>query len=200
MLVDAAAVGRDPLDADLLFAASGLDDGAFDTALAEAIGSGVMDPVADGGFRFRHALLREAAAHQLAPRRARVLHRRWAEAITGAHADVPAALAAETAEHWSAAGDAGRSLDAYLRAADEAKRMFAHSERLRLLLAAVDAWDRTPEPVTFTEVDLGSVLAEAAELAYILGDHDTAQTLVERGRRLVRSAGGASPSGLVRPH
>jgi hypothetical protein len=168
-LVDAAAVGRDPLDAELLFDASGLADESFDEALPAAIATGVLEPGSGGRFQFRHALLREAAAHRLAPRRARVLHRRWAEAITGTHAEAPGPVAAETAEHWSAAGETGRALDAYLRAAGEAERVFAHPERLRLLLAAVDAWDRTAVPEAFTEVDLGSVLADAAELGYMLG-------------------------------
>ena len=185
LLVEVAALGRDPLDEDLLFHVAGLPDEALDAAVAEAVSAGVLEQADDGGYRFRHALLREAAAHGLAPRRRQQLHRRWAEAIAAAHPSGPGALAAEQAEHWSAAGDDTRALVASVQAAAEARRVFAHRERLRLLLGVADAWESVPDAEALTGTDLGWVLADAAELAQMFSEVSTARDLVSRGRRLL---------------
>ena len=180
-LVEVAAVGRDPLDDDLLYEASGLSDDGFDAALVESLSAGVLERVGAHEYRFRHALLREVTLHELAPRRSRALHRAWAEALAG-HPAGGGPLAAELAEHWSEAGEPAQALAAYVQAANEASRVFAHRERYRLLLAAISAWDRVPEAAASTGVDLGPLLADALELAWTFNDHVMARELIGRGR------------------
>jgi DNA-binding CsgD family transcriptional regulator len=184
-LVDAAALGRDPLDADLLFEASGLPNEEFDAAAREAVSAGVLEHADDGSYRFRHALLREATSLEVPPRRRHALHRRWAEAASS-HPGGPGARSADLAEHWAGAGADARALAAYARAADDAARVFAHRERYRLLLQAITLWDRVPDAEGATGTDLGTLLADAGELAQLFGEHATVRELVARGRQLFR--------------
>ena len=177
--------GGDLVDDDLLFGAAAIDADRFDAAVTEAVSAGVLRPGSGGRVGFRHALLQEAAADALPPRRRRELHRRWAEAITAAHPRGGGAMAAELAEHWAAAGEDDRALPAYLDAAAEAGRVFAHRERLRLLLAAIERWPSEPDTQARTDTDLAAVLADAAEIAQMLGAFDVAHDLVARGRRLL---------------
>ena len=183
-----APVGGDTVDDELLFGAAALTADRFDAAVTEAVSAGVLRPGSGGRVGFRHALLQEAAAEELPPGRRRELHRRWAEAISASHPHgdgEDGELAAELAEHWAAAGDDERALPAYLDAAAAAGRVFAHRERLRLLLAAAERWPHEPDPRLGTEIDLVAVLADAAELAQMLADFGLARELIDRGRRLV---------------
>ncbi len=182
-LVEVASVGREPVDDDLLFRSTGLSDDAFDSALTEAMTSGVLVRADGSGYTFRHALLREATSHDLTPRRRRALHGRWAHAIESLSGSTSSA--AELAEHWAAAGEDARSLVALMRAADEAARTFAHRERLRLLLEIAAAWERVPDAERLTGTDLANVLGDAAELASTLGAPGIARDLIDRGRGLL---------------
>ncbi len=181
-LVGVVAVGREPAGDDLLYRAAGLSDDVFDSALSEAVSSGVLVRVDGSGYAFRHALLREAASLGLAPRRRLAYHLGWAHAIESSPGS---ASSAELAEHWAAGGEHAKSLVALLQAAREAARTFAHPERLRLLLEIAAQWDRVPDAQRLTGTDLASLLGDAAELAQVLEQPSLARELIDRGRSLL---------------
>ena len=181
-LVGVVAVGREPAGDDLLYRAAGLSDDVFDSALSEAVSSGVLVRVDGSGYAFRHALLREAASLGLAPRRRLAHHLGWAHAIESSPGSKSSA---ELAEHWGAAGEHAKSLLALLQAAREAARTFAHPERLRLLLEIAAGWDRVPDAQRLTGTDLASLLGDAAELAQMLEQPSLARELIDRGRSLL---------------
>lgn len=93
--------------------------------LDRALAAGVL-VVAEGRYRFHHALLRQSLAEGIAPHRRKAMHR-----------DVAARLEASTAapglvgHHWLAAGEPDRALPFSLAAARTAFRVGAHDDVLR---------------------------------------------------------------------
>ena len=71
------------------------------------------------GYRFRHALTRDAIYEDALPRERVRIHRAYAEALSAdpALAGTDASVAAALALHWSAAHDVPRALDASIEAA-----------------------------------------------------------------------------------
>ncbi len=184
-LVELCAVAGESVDLSHLVEASGLDDDAFDAAIAEMQAHGLVTlDVVRGTCAFRHALLREAALLQTPPRRSARWHRRLAEAIE-AHHPWPPGTAATLARHWQLAGDRERTLASAVMAAREADLISAMAEKLRLLRVAVDSWGDVPDGSRPQGTDLVSLLLEAAEAANNLGDLDGAKDLIERGRSLL---------------
>jgi class 3 adenylate cyclase/tetratricopeptide (TPR) repeat protein len=127
-----------------------------------------FDPDVPGHFRFRHALIRDAAYEGLSYKRRREVHRRVAEVIARRHGD-RAEDAAEVlslhfhrAEHWPEAWryscEAGR----------RAQEKYAHVEAAefyrRALDAAKGARDLEPEEVAAVWEALGDCLRFAGKL------------------------------------
>ena len=163
----AALAFGDPADG-LLARAADLAEAEYERAVTEAVGRGVLRADGRGGYRFRHALLGEAALDSLLPRQRTRLHRAWGEAWDrqlGASETRTAALA----HHWLGADD-DRALLACLAAADRAGRLSGFAERLRLLEAAARRWPETPAEHRPSGTDLADVHLEAAEAARMLGD------------------------------
>ena len=65
----AAVAGRRAND-QLVLAASGLDDAGYEEAVREVVAHQLLVPDGPDGYRFRHALLREAAERKSRERRA----------------------------------------------------------------------------------------------------------------------------------
>jgi predicted ATPase len=119
----AAVAGRGAAD-DLVRAASGLPDAEYEDAVREAVGHQLLVPDGPDGYRFRHALLREAVYSDLMPGERTRLHARLATLL----ADVPGA-AAELAHHSLTSHDIPGALAASVRAGAEAERLGAPPRR-----------------------------------------------------------------------
>ncbi|WP_257155544.1 helix-turn-helix transcriptional regulator [Streptomyces sp. Ru87] len=132
---------------DLLAAVTGCADDELIAALRAAVGAAVLVPTGDGdGYRFRHALLREAVMDDLLPGERSRLSRRYAEALEADPGLVRAEQrATRLASYWYYAHDAAKALPAVLEAAREAWRRHAYAEQLRLLERAMELWDEVPE-------------------------------------------------------
>ncbi len=102
------------------------DDGHDALArLDRALAAGVL-VVADGRYRFRHALVRQALADGIPPHRRMALHREVAARLDGAGA-APGLVG----QHWLAAGEPDRALPCSLAAARQAFRLGAYEDVLR---------------------------------------------------------------------
>jgi DNA-binding CsgD family transcriptional regulator len=173
-----AAVGGTKFGHELLLRVAGMDEGALESALRAIVAAQlvVFDP--DGGFEFRHALVREAVHDDLLPGEHARLHARYAEAVEAEPSLVSAGRApAEVAHHWHAARDHPRALVAAKRAADEAGRSFAYGEQARLLDRVLELWEDVPDAGSLLGIGHLDLLEETALVAIDSGDHMRALTL-----------------------
>jgi class 3 adenylate cyclase/tetratricopeptide (TPR) repeat protein len=142
------------------------------------------DPYVPGGFRFRHALIRDAAYQGLAVRRRRELHQSVGETLerrAGSDVDEAAEL---LSLHFSLAGDAARTWRYSLAAGTRAKAKFANVEaaefyRRALHVAKTVGVDRTEQ------ASVWEALADVSTLAGHLGD---ARAALAEARRLAARA------------
>ena len=173
-----AAVGGTKFGHELLSRVAGMEEGALESSLRVIVAAQlvVFDP--DGGYEFRHALVREAVHDDLLPGEHARLHARYAEAIEAEPALVPAGRApAELAHHWFAARDHARALVAAKHAADAAGRSFAYGEQARLLDRVLELWEDVPESVALLGIGHLDLLEEGAIVAIDAGDHHRALSL-----------------------
>jgi DNA-binding SARP family transcriptional activator len=156
----AAAAGR-AVPPAVLTAAMPLGEADIVEALREAVDHGLL--VADratGSYRFRHALIAEAAYATLLPGEREDVHERLARALAS-----DGARAGELAEHWIAARRPEEALSASLEAAREAEAVSGLSEALRHLERVLDLWDHVPRAEEVAGVAISTLLAWAGELA-----------------------------------
>jgi tetratricopeptide (TPR) repeat protein len=123
---------RDVLEGDP--AASG-DSEAWER-LAEFI---ERDPYVPGGFRFRHALIRDASYEGLPFRRRRELHARVGEVFETRHARTPEEVAELLSLHFSLAADAPKTWRYSLLAGERAREKFANVEAAEFYRRALQA-------------------------------------------------------------
>ncbi|WP_375537885.1 AAA family ATPase [Streptomyces sp. Amel2xB2] len=144
-----AAQGGSAVEHALLAAVCELPQADLLDALRVAVGANVLLPTDDGdGYRFRHALLREAVSEDLLPGEAAGINRRYAQSL---EAD-PSLVRSEQcttrlAHYWYHGRDAAKALPAVLAAAVEARRRHAFAEQHQLLERAVELWHEVPAEV-----------------------------------------------------
>ncbi|SFC98660.1 helix-turn-helix transcriptional regulator [Streptomyces aidingensis] len=198
------AEGGSTLEHGLLAAVARRPEPELLAALRDAVGAQVLVPTEDGdGYRFRHALMREAVTDDLLPGERARLNRRYAEALEAAPQLVRAdQRAARLAGYWYYAGEPAKALPAVLDAAVQARRRYAFAEQLHLLQRALELWDAAP-PGTLAALrpvdvlwaypesgpprpaDQVDILAEAT-LAGVLADQsDRAQLMVRQALKLL---------------
>ncbi|MDA2814255.1 AAA family ATPase [Nocardiopsis sp. RSe5-2] len=190
------AVSGGQVEHELIARVSGLPHGDLDTALRSAVDANILR-VTDTGYRFRHALLREAVHDDLLPGRHTRLHLAYAEALDAVPDVVPSyRLAAEQAHHYRAAHDLPRSLSAAWWAAVYAGEKLAYPEEQRMLERVLELWDRVPDAADRTEgADRVDVLGRAAASAMESGDPMRAIELCDEGLAELPEEGGAEVMG-----
>lgn len=168
-----AAAGGARTGHDLLAEVADLPSGELDAALRTAVAAQLLVADCDGGYEFRHALVREAIHDDLLPGERARLHARYASAIEAkprlvVAGDAPAALA----HHWFAANDLPRALDAALCAADAAGARYAYAERSRLLERVLLLWQQVPDAAERVGMDrLAAVELTIASMVFAAEDH-----------------------------
>ena len=171
-----SVVGR-PADHALLAAAAELGSQDLELALRECVDHQLFVCEREtGAYRFRHALLREAAYGDLLPSEGVALHRRIALALEATRGPVSAA---ECAFHWDAAADAARALRWLIVAGWAAERVFAHVDALAHFTRALEIWGGA-ESVEETSTDLIGLRAAAAEAARWTGNFALAKEFCEQ--------------------
>lgn len=205
-----AAQGGSAVEHALLADVCGMPEEELLDALRAAVGANVLLPTADGdGYRFRHALLREAVSEDLLPGEAASLNRRYAQALEAAPGLVRAEqCTTRLAHYWYHGRDAAKALPVVLAAAVEARRRHAFSEQHQLLERAIELWHEVPgdvrarlRPIDEAEVYPGcaeepeaeslyfmDVLAEAVVAARTGGDAERAFALTKRALDLLDEA------------
>jgi ATP/maltotriose-dependent transcriptional regulator MalT len=184
-----AAVGGTRFGHGLLSGVAGLGEADLESALRAivAVQLIVVDP--DGGYEFRHALVREAVHDDLLPGEHARLHARYAEAIEADPALVPLGRApAEIAHHWHAAHDYPRALVAAKHAAEDAGRRYAYAEQTRLLERVLALWEQVPDAAERLGIEHLDLLELTALSAIDSGDHMRALNLTRAALADIDSA------------
>ncbi|GIJ75487.1 helix-turn-helix transcriptional regulator [Virgisporangium ochraceum] len=186
----AAAVFGRRFDWSLLPATTGLGEAEVVAALREAVGVQLLTAEADG-FRFRHALTRDAVLGGLLPPERASLARSALSAVEHAHPRLPGEWCELAAELAEAAGDRPRAADLLLAASRRARATGALATAEAMLrraraLAPDDATVTVPIDDAMTDV---FALAGQVDRAFELGDRllarlDVASRLPSDGAEL----------------
>jgi DNA-binding CsgD family transcriptional regulator len=179
----AAVAGRHGDDA-LIRAASGLPDTEYEEAVREAVANQLLVPDGSDGYRFRHALLREAVYGDLLPGERTRVHARFAMLLT----DVPGA-AAELAHHSLTSHDIPGALAASVRAGEDAERIGAPAEAHRHYDQALELWDRVDHAEKLAGMTRGKLGLKSALAAAASGDVPRAVHLLRRIRAILPANG-----------
>ncbi len=158
----AAAVGTD-FALDLLAEASDLTADAVVAAVDELWRSRILRELGTG-YDFSHDLLREAAYAEVTPARRWLLHRRIAQGIELLHAGHVDPVAAQLATQYARAGDRGKAVAYYQRAAQVAAGRFANAEAILLYREALSVIEAMPAGRDRDSLELAVLTALAAPL------------------------------------
>jgi DNA-binding CsgD family transcriptional regulator len=173
-----AAVGGTRFGHELLAQVAGMAEAELESALRTVVAAQLIVVDADGGYEFRHALVREAVHDDLLPGEHARLHARYAQAIEADPQLVPAGRApAETAHHWHAARDYPKALVAARDAACAARRRYAFAEQFRLVERVLNLWEVVDDAAQRLDTSHLDLLEEAAVAAIDAGDHKRALKL-----------------------
>jgi DNA-binding CsgD family transcriptional regulator/tetratricopeptide (TPR) repeat protein len=175
-----AAVGGTRFAHGLLVRVAGVGEPELESAMRAIVAAQlvVVDP--DGGYEFRHALVREAVHDDLLPGEHARMHARYAEAIADDPQLVPMGRApAEIAHHWYAAHDYPKALVAAKRAAADAGGRYAFAEQTSLLQRVLELWEQVRDAAALLGISHLDLLEETALSAIDSSDHMRAFTLTK---------------------
>ena len=142
---DAVPPGGRGFSYGLLRAIAGLEDAALQASLerlAEADILLVQGLPPDCDYRFKHALIQDAAYENLLKSRRLVLHRRVAEMLRDRFADTAAAEPEALAHHFTQAGMTNAAIEWWGKAGDQALRRSAFQEAISHLGKAIEMADK----------------------------------------------------------
>ena len=132
----------------LLKAVAGMDDAPLEAALeklSEADIVLVKGVLPESDYRFKHALIQDAAYENLLKSWRQVLHRRIAETLRDRFADRAAAEPEVLAHHFTQAGMTDAAIEWWGKAGDQALRRSAFQEAIAHLGKAIEMADKSAE-------------------------------------------------------
>ncbi|MFI7546569.1 AAA family ATPase [Actinoplanes sp. NPDC049599] len=175
-----AAVGGTKFGHELLSRVAGIDEADLESALRTVVAAQLIVFDADGGYEFRHALVREAVHDDLLPGEHARLHARYAEAVEAEPQLVAMGRApAEIAHHWYAAHDHPKALISARRAAEAASQRYAYAEQARLLERVLELWELVPEAAELLGASHLDLLEQTGLVAIEAGNHPRALKLTK---------------------
>jgi class 3 adenylate cyclase/tetratricopeptide (TPR) repeat protein len=179
---------------------AGDPEAALDSESWDRLGEFVeRDPQAAGMFRFRHALIRDAAYEGLSFRRRRELHARVAEVLlrdTPETADIAELLSL----HYMLADEPAETWLYSVLAGERAKAKFANVDAAEFLRRALAAAQSLP---SLSPAEVGRTWESLGDLLMLSADYAEAHDAYAHARKLVRGdanavAGLCLKEGLVR--
>ena len=138
---------------------AGIEDAALQAALeklAEADIVLVQGLPPESDYRFKHALIQDAAYENLLKSRRQVLHRRVAEILRDRFAAAAAAEPEVLAHHFTQAGLTDAAVEWWGKAGDQALRRSAFQEAIAHLGKAIEMADKTGEGAPRATAELSS--------------------------------------------
>jgi len=162
-----ATIGR-TFDVALLAQAADVEEETVLLGLDELWHRRIVREVDATHFDFSHDRIRDVAYAEISPIQRRLYHRQVANALKSIHADNLEIVLGHLAVHYAAAGMLEQALIFQQRAADGARRLFAHQEALnhrRQALAMLRQLPKTTENRR-TEIDILLALGEDQTSAF----------------------------------
>ena len=129
----------------LLKAVAGMDDAPLEAALEKLSDADIVlveGVLPESDYRFKHALIQDAAYENLLKSRRQVLHRRIAETLRDRFADKAAAEPEVLAHHFTQAGLTDAAIEWWGKAGDQALRRSAFQEAISHLGKAIEMADK----------------------------------------------------------
>ena len=117
----------------------------------------------DSDYRFKHALIQDAAYENLLKSRRQVLHRRTAEILRDRFPDTAAAAPEVLAHHFTQAGLTDAAIEWWGKAGDQALRRSAFQEAIAHLGKAIEMSDKTSEGTPAATDRLGQPTAQTTD-------------------------------------
>ena len=132
----------------LLHAVAGMDDTPLQAALEKLADADIvlvqgLPPESD--YRFKHALIQDAAYENLLKSRRQILHQRVAETLRDRFADTASAEPEVLAHHFTQAGVTDAAIEWWGKAGDQALRRSAFQEAISHLGKAIEMADKDGE-------------------------------------------------------
>jgi class 3 adenylate cyclase/predicted ATPase len=152
----------------LLRDVAGIEDAALEAALERLADADIVlvqgtPPVSD--YRFKHALIQDAAYENLLKSRRQVLHRRVAEILRDRFAATAAAEPEALAYHFTQAGMTDAAIEWWGKAGDQALRRSAFQEAISHLGKAIEMTDKEGDGVPRTmAASVGTSLGQRLKL------------------------------------
>ena len=129
----------------LLKAVAGMDEAPLEAALEKLSDADIVlveGVLPESDYRFKHALIQDAAYENLLKSRRQVLHRRIAETLRDRFADKAAAEPEVLAHHFTQAGLTDAAIEWWGKAGDQALRRSAFQEAIAHLGKAIEMADK----------------------------------------------------------
>jgi len=176
----------------LLRAVAGMEDSALQTALerlAEADILLVQGLPPDSDYRFKHALIQDAAYENLLKSRRQVLHRRVGEALRDKFADIAAAEPELLAYHFTQAGMTAAAVEWWGKAGLRSLERSALVEAIEQLTRALRQIAALPSTPALRREEIKLQVALINPLQHIKGfNAPETQAAAERARLLIEQA------------
>ncbi|MEH3136568.1 MAG: AAA family ATPase [Mycolicibacterium neoaurum] len=169
-VIEAAALIGSQVDQALLAAVVELDRRAIEDILDELTRTRVMKPFGNGGWRFRHELLREVAAELLPPSARKRLHTRIGTALVSSAADGTPEWPL-VAHHYEQGEQFDEAADSYEKAAADARRRGALNEARSLLSRALDSTAKLPPDTQARDAREVAIRLERGFLGFAAAGH-----------------------------
>ena len=176
----------------LLRDVAGMDDAPLQAALeklADADTLLVQGLPPESDYRFKHALIQDAAYENLLKSRRQVLHRRVAEMLRDRFADTAAAEPEALAYHFTQAGMTDAAIEWWGKAGDQALRRSAFQEAIAHLGKAIEMADKAGDGASAATASVSQRLKLQTNLGQAMmwskgfGSEET-QTVYARAREL----------------
>jgi predicted ATPase len=186
-----AVIGRD-FSYALLSALTGMDDTSLQAALDRLVDADILlvqglPPDAD--YRFKHALIQDAAYENLLKSRRQVLHRRLGEALRDEFASTAAAEPELLAHHFSQAGMSEAAIEWWGKAGQRSLERSALVEATVQLTRALDQIARIPSTPSLRREQIKLQVALINPLLHVKGyAAPETKAAAERARLLIEQA------------
>jgi class 3 adenylate cyclase len=187
----AAIIGRE-FGALLLAQVTGRSEQIIELELRQMLAAGLIHKAGDGAFRFKHALIQDAAYDSMLRQHRRALHGRLGAALRAFSPALAETQPQLLAIHFTEAGETEEAVSWWRAAAMRSLQQSAMTEGLAQLERGLDLLQALPDTETRRTLELDLLICQAKAHAATAGHaSDKVESSLRRARELSRSLPGA---------